>query len=176
MSRAVTLVLALILLSAGSRSFAFVDQIAVSPAAPHAAEPITISFRSGMCDGVSAPLVWELQGNGTTRELIVNGLSDLEPLFCQLATETTTITIGALPPGNYTVGISFRDILDGLGGIPNPVGSAQFTVGQEQPIPTLNLLGLGMIAVLLLGVVAFGRRSIPAAEFTNPLVERNQTK
>jgi len=176
MKRAIVLVLALVLLSANSSAFAFVDQITVTPATPNANDPITISFRSGVCDGAITPTVWELAGTGQARDLIVNGLSDLEPLFCTLGTGTTSITIGALPPGDYVIVINFRDIFDGLGGIPNPVGSAQFTVGQAQPIPTLNLLGLGMIAVPLLGVVAFGRRRIPAAEFTNPLVERNQTK
>lgn len=158
MNRAIAVILSLAILLASNHAFAFVDQIAVSPPTPHAGQPITISFRSGDCDGVDTPVVWELVGTGEARDQIVNGLSDLEPLYCTLGTGTTSIVIGSLPLGQYTIVINFRDIFDGLGGIPNPVGSLQFTVGQARPIPTIQPLGVAALAALLIGVVALGRR------------------
>ncbi len=159
MKRAIVLVLALVLLSANSSAFAFVDQIASFPGNPRAGEPITISFRAGVCEGVNMPVVWDLRGTGNVRDLVVDGAAFLDPLFCLNEIGTTEIVIGALSPGAYEIHIKIRDPLDGAGGIPTPsFGSAQFTVGQARPIPTLNLLGLGIVVVLLVGVVAFGRR------------------
>ncbi len=142
-----------------SPAFGFVDQIAVSPLAPSAGRPITISFRSGVCDGPDTPLVWQLVGTGQARDLIVNGLPFQEPLFCLIDVSTTSIVIGELPPGSYEIHIKIRNPLDGLGGIPSPsYGSVQFTVGQALPIPTLRPLSLVIFAAILLGIVVLGRR------------------
>jgi hypothetical protein len=142
---------------------AFVDQIAVSPLAPSANRPITISFRSGVCEGVNLPVVWELRGTGSVRDLVVNGAAFLDPLFCLNEIGTADIVIGSLSPGPYEVHIKIRDPFDGAGGIPSPsFGSVQFSVGQARPIPTMQPLSLAVLVGLLLGVVILSqRRSLP---------------
>ncbi len=159
MKRAVNVILALVILVASNHAFAFVDQIAVSPLAPHAGQPITISFRTGVCEGLLAPVVWELQGTGTVRDLVVNGVFDQEPLFCLVPIGTNYIAIGALPPGDYEVHIKIRDPVDGLGGIPSDsFGNVQFVVGQAQSIPAVGSLGLAVMIFALLCAAWVGRR------------------
>ncbi len=158
MKRASTVLWAFLLLLAQGRAFGFVDQIAFSPTNPHAGQPITISFRSGVCDGVDTPVVWELQGSGSVRDLVVNGVAFQEPLFCNSAIGTTAIVIGTLPPGAYEIHIKIRDPNDGLGGILSPsFGSAQFVVGPTLAIPGLGRLGQALIVALILALTVWLR-------------------
>ena len=159
MNRAIATIFLLVILLTCGQALAFVDQIAVSPQSPHAAEPITISFRSGVCEGVNLPVVWDLRGTGSVRDLVVDGAAFLDPLFCLNEIGTTAIVIGSLPPGAYEVHIKIRDPFDGAGGIPTPsFGSVQFTVGQAQPIPTLHPVALAVLVSMLLGMAMWGRR------------------
>ncbi len=147
-------------------AMAFVDQIAVSPAQPNSNQPITVSFRSGGCDGVIWPVAWELQGTGSTRDLVVEGLYALDPLFCTISVGTTSINIGSLPPGEYQIHIKIVDPDDGFGGIPSfSFGSANFTVGEapHMPIPTLQPFGLFALVIGLIGVAWSGLRKKSAA-------------
>jgi hypothetical protein len=128
-----------------------------SPAHPNSNQPITISFRSGACDGPTQPFRWQLQGSGATRDLIVEGLFALDPPLCVLSTATTAYNVGVLPTGDYQVHVKLVDPLDGLGGIPSPsFGSVNLTVRHAPvvPIPTLQPFGLLALIVSVLGLAA----------------------
>lgn len=142
-------------------AMAFVDQIAVSPTQANSNQAITVSFRAGVCDGPLWPVTWELQGTGSTRDLIVDGLIALDPLFCVIPVGTTSINIGSLPVGDYEIHVKLVDQLDGFGGVPSSsFGSANISVSQapSQPIPANSPLSSAIIILLILGVALLSIR------------------
>lgn len=167
MSRLMHLTLVLLLLLAGN-SRAFVDQIAASPAAPNSNQPVTISFRSGGCDGPTQPFRWQLQGSGATRDLIIEGLFALDAPFCVLSTATTAYNIGALPAGEYQIHVKLVDPLDGFGGIPSPsFGSINLTVTQDSavPVPAMQPIAWFLLVFAIFVVAWIGARSREAIRF-----------
>lgn len=146
----------------GSAAWAFVDQITASPAHPNSNQPITISFRSGACDGPTQPFRWQLQGSGATRDLIVEGLFALDPPLCVLSTATTAYNVGVLPAGDYQVHVKLVDPLDGLGGIPSPsFGSVNLTVTQASavPVPATQPISWLVLVGAIFGAAWIGARS-----------------
>jgi hypothetical protein len=147
-------------------AIAFVDQITASPAQPNSNQPITISFRAGDCDGITLPVTWELQGQGSMRDLVVHGLPMLDILFCFINPHTTAINIGTLPPGDYEINIKIVDPNDGFGGIPtSSYGNVVFSVGgaPRAAIPALQPLGLIMFLAAVMGVACWRLRREYAA-------------
>lgn len=114
---------------------AFVDTPILLPQNPQAGESVSVSIRTGQCDGI---IEWDgypqVTRTGNNVRLVVYSQHIDFNDFCIFLPLTNTFTIGKFLPGSYTVLVD-RDYFDEIKGpITETLGVLPFTVS-GQPIP-----------------------------------------
>jgi hypothetical protein len=150
--------LALVLALCTQRAWAFLDPPYLTPANPIAGELVSVNIYGGECDIADDGVVWPppvtQQGNAIT--ILLTGIHEGDPEFCNFGIGTDTKPVGRFPPGNYTLDVERRYgtvfsewTQETLGIIPFTVSAAP----QQQPVetPMLSLAGLTALLLALVG-------------------------
>jgi hypothetical protein len=134
---------------------AFVDPPWITPDHPQAGETVYVNLRSGVCDVIEiAPELPEITQIGSAVRILFSSGHYTDPIQCTYPIETGAIAFGSFAPGSYTLQVERRYQVYGMGTQTEVLGVLPFTVeGGVAPAPTLDLVGLILLAVLMALVV-----------------------
>ena len=111
---------------------------------------------AGGCHGFAVPPPGypfvEVQTSGNVVDVIIAGVEAYDPILCIFVPGTTTVDIGALPQGDYTVRVRIRQINPPFDILP-PASEADLTVlGAPAPVmvPATSLTALALLAGFLI--------------------------
>lgn len=137
---------------ASASATAFIDSPVLVPSNPIAGDVVSVSIRSGVCDGfVAGPPSITQAGNSI--HMLLETIHYDDPLFCFVSPFTSTFEVGTFPAGTYTLEVErFYDTA-----VPDPVyevlANFAFTVGAAAPTTALPSLGIVGGLVLVVGVL-----------------------
>jgi hypothetical protein len=160
--KALLLVLVLVLvpvLALPAQRASALDPPYITPANPRAGEPISVVVRGDACDLIEDGVVWPppVTQQGSFITILFNGIREGDPEFCYFSSDARAYPVGAYAAGSYTLQVNWRYgtfsgwVIETLGVIPFTVSAAP----SQQPIeaPTLRIVGLGVLALVLLGAM-----------------------
>ena len=137
---------------------AFVDPPALSPANPNAGQMISVSIRSGGCDGFTdyPPPVVTRSGNNI-RIVIQSVWAPSGSDFCFLPVGTSLFPVGSFNAGVYSLQVD-RTYLGFSGPVTETLGTLAFAVVPVASIPALGLWGKVALCIALVVALSVGRR------------------
>ncbi|NCT67202.1 MAG: hypothetical protein GXC76_06080 [Rhodanobacteraceae bacterium] len=160
----VALMVALVCLLFAQVAQAFFDPPYLTPAQPLAGQTVSVSIYGGECDSILGfpgyPQITQ-QGNAIT--ILFFGVRYTNPILCNIDVGTATFTVGAYPPGSYTLKVALRYpgplgsfVVDTLGTIPFTVAPV---AGPPIAAPALGKPGLYLLALALAALAAWAVRT-----------------
>jgi hypothetical protein len=141
-------------LSFARNADAFIDPPYLTPGNPVAGEPVSVSIRAGVCDGVgSIPGYPQITQTGDTIRILLWGSSFVDPILCNLPIGTSTYQVGAFSEGAYVLRVD-REYMGDLGDIlSETLGIIPFTVSgptaEPVALPASDSIGIGTLVLML---------------------------
>ena len=157
------IVLTLMLLSQLAQ--AFVDQPTLSPNNPTENQTVFVNIRIGVCDSFIEQTGYpQITQSGNAIRILIPSIHAFDSSFCNFGTGIAIDSIGAYPPGSYTVQVDrtytavgpTRTVVDTLGVLAFTVAAAP----APAVLPTNGFIGLLALfaAILLIAVSVLRRR------------------
>lgn len=135
---------------------AFVDPPWITPENPQAGETIYVNLRFGICDMISVePVPPQITQTGMAVRILLWGSHETDPILCNVPIWTAAVSVGAFPPGAYTLQVDrwYQNGLGVGGTTTETLGVLPFTVegvvAPPTPVPTLGGMPLFVLAMLL---------------------------
>jgi hypothetical protein len=156
-------VLALLFTLYAPHTQAFFDPPYITPASPIAGQTISVNIRGGVCDAIlGLPGYPQISQQGNAIRILFFGARFTDPILCNLGVGTATFPVDAYPAGTYTLQVDLYyfdmngdDAVDTLGIVPFTVAGAP---SPAIAAPTLNTLGLGALALIVMGCAGWAMR------------------
>ena len=131
----------------------------ITPSNPRAGEPISVIVRGDACNLIESGVIWPppVTQQGSVITILFNGNRQGDPEVCYYSSAARAYPVGVYAAGSYALQVNWRYSTFG-GWVTETLGVIPFTVSaapSQQPIeaPTLNIAGLGVLALALLVAV-----------------------
>jgi hypothetical protein len=143
---------------------AYINPPFLTPASPHAWQDVSISVDSGVCDAIAdEPGYPQISQTGSHIRVVLLAFRFMDIELCNLPSGVSTFTIGTYAEGTYGVDVIVfyydehgNPQNDSIGVLPLVVQAPEAAaVGA----PASSSTGLAFLAVLLIGIATWKRRS-----------------
>ena len=138
---------------------AFVDPPTLSPANPTEGQTVSVNIRIGVCDAfVEQTGFPQITQSVNAIRILIPSIHAFDSSFCNFGTGTAIDSIGAYPPGSYTVQVDrtytavgpTRTIVENLGILPFTVAA----LPAPAVLPTNGFIGLLILFAAIVLIAA----------------------
>jgi len=151
----IVLIVALVLVLATQSAHAFFDPPWITPGAPRAGEVVSVNVSGGICDVfVEWPGYPQITQNGNAIRIVEYGNREGSEDLCNYDFWTFAESIGAFPPGDYTLTVDFAYDNYPLGLTTITLGLIPFTVTAATPaapVPASTAMGIFVLSTFISG-------------------------
>ncbi|HET9032136.1 MAG TPA: hypothetical protein VFN25_04435 [Dokdonella sp.] len=163
---------ALMLALCAQIAHAFVDPPVILPADPVAGQALSVSVRSGVCDGFLSNEPAQVIRTGNTVRIVLEGVHEEDPFHCNLPVGTSVFSIGSFDAGSYTFQIDWHYVPFGGTSTTETLTTLQVVVAgvPNVPLPAIGPMAALAAALALFSAAAFRLRRRHVSLIVMPLL------